>query len=97
MLALVIYVNLQLHRLLGLSAQPPLMMLCMVLRGIISPMVGAKLRQPKGLPRLCVRNVGKLKLLVLQSKSSIVFVTPTHLSSIINILLSQVSHEALCI
>ncbi|KAL0899699.1 hypothetical protein Bca101_083660 [Brassica carinata] len=35
--------------------------------------VCAKLRQPKGLPLLCVRNVEKLKLLVLQSKSYIDF------------------------
>ena len=72
-LALVMYVilQLQIRRLLGLNAPPPLMMSSMVLHGIISLAVGAKLKPPKGLPLLCVRNVGKPKLPVLQSKSFI--------------------------
>nr|VDD54623.1 unnamed protein product [Brassica oleracea] len=44
------------------GAKPLLMMLCVVRHGIILLLVGARLKQPKGLPRLCVRSVEKLRL-----------------------------------
>lgn len=44
------------------------MMSCVVLHGIILLVVSARPKQPKGLPRLCVRSVGRLRLPVFQSK-----------------------------
>ncbi|CAF1711711.1 unnamed protein product [Brassica napus] len=55
-------------RSLGSSAHPLLMILCVTRRGIILLVVGARLKQPKGLPRLCVRSVERLRLSALRSK-----------------------------
>ena len=56
------------HRLLGSSVQPLLMMLCVVRHGIILVVVGARLKQSKGLPHLCVGSVERLRSSALQSK-----------------------------
>ena len=79
-----------------MSAQPPLMMLCMVLHGIIFHAVGARRRRQRGILRSCVKNVGKLKLPVLQSKSYS-FVNSHVLALIVIVPLSHVSYEALCL
>ncbi|CAF2152763.1 unnamed protein product [Brassica napus] len=50
------------------GAKPLLMMLCVVRHGIILVVVGARLKQSKGLPHLCVGSVERLRSSALQSK-----------------------------
>nr|VDD19185.1 unnamed protein product [Brassica rapa] len=56
------------------------MMLCVIRRGIILVVVGARLKQPKGLPHLCVRSI---------SRSSLSMTTMTTLALCFSVMLGK--------